>query len=337
MLVFQVPPRTVKFRGGPLPIFPAATLIHAELGPKELFGEATLTGRLTLKPGGHRVALSAEMSRGGISSGSGGRLPTLEVEGPFFDAKLNIKGNVATVEVAPASEALFRECVVLVADHLPALLSNAMQAPVEVIEVYGTVADQFFQVQVTGKFETVVKVPDLPEAIRRSMTRVTRLPKEVAAKVFAAHRYALQARRLAYASEYATQFVGERLLNLNKAVEILFGRDVDRMRQSLVDLGVRSEVIEVLAALRYVRDSIDVGHPASRPLTPKQFEDVHGFVFAIEEIVTWLLDFVVEAFADERLSLPHAKKKSERDRTLARLGEVVGKVKALRPDTFTVP
>ena len=46
-----------------------------------------------------------------------------------------------------------------------------------------------------------------------------------------AYRYLLQARRLAYASSHSTEFIAERLLNLYKAIEVVFGRNAEQLRK----------------------------------------------------------------------------------------------------------
>lgn len=337
MLILQIPPRVVIFTGGVLPTFPAAVTIHVDLGPKEAFGEADLTGKLTVLPPGHTLEMLPDLRNGGIRFKPGGRLALVSSVGPLFDARLVLHGARATIEHDCESDAALRRLIEIVENHVPALLSGPMRAPIEILSVSGTVASQEFRVEFRGTVETAARLADLPGDVSRKLERMQTLPADAAPRIFSAHRYLLQANRLRYASDYPSQFLGERLLNLYKVLEVLFGRDVDQLRTALAALRLRPEIIELLVGLVYVRDEGDVGHPAIHHLGAENYETVQRYILWIEEVVTWLLDHVLDSLAAEDFQLkPVSGSPSKRLQTLAKVALNVDRVNPLRPETFLI-
>lgn len=334
MLIFQVGPRVAIISGEALPVFPAFARAVVELAPKEVFGEADLTGKLSVMPPGHTVQMSADLRHGAIRFQPGGRLPVFSVTAPLFDANMSIEGSTATVELECQTDAAFRRMVELIEHQLPALLSAALNVPIDVVRMTGSVAGLPYRVEFRGVVETPIRTLNQPDAVRRKFDLMQQLPEDGAWRVFSAHRYLLQARRLRYASNYPSEFLGERLLNLYKAIEVLFGRDVQQVRRQLAELGLKPEVIELLAGLVYVRDEIDVGHPAIGSLDAKQYETLHQYADAVEEIIPWLLDHLVSRLAGDRFQLRRLKLSSKRRTTLEKVAKSVSSVNFLQPETF---
>jgi hypothetical protein len=335
MLILQMPPRSVSFEGQALPTFPAPTTIIVELGPAEAFGEGDLTGKLSTVPWGHTVQMSVDLRNGGIRFAPGGRLPTLASEGEAFGVKFTFRGRRLTIEHETSSEPAFRRLIELVEHQVPALLAASLRAPIEIVSFTGTVGASRFRVEVTGVTEAPLRTLDLGSEVKKKLGRLDGLPADDAARVFSAHRYLLQAHRLRYASEYPAQFVGERLLNLCKVLEVLFGRLTEDLRAQLKRLDLRPELIELLVGLVYVRDESDVGHPAIRHLDTKNYETVQRYVIWLEEVITWLLDHLVDRLVTTPFRLTAVgSSKSKRVDTLALVAEKIALVNPLQPDTF---
>jgi hypothetical protein len=255
----------------------------------------------------------------------------------LFDLALRVEGNVATVEGEVDSERALRHCIGIVLSDLPAFLSAALHAPVGVVKVDGTVSGQDFVVEVNGTFEQVIRVADFATSVTQKMERLRGLPADGAARVLAAHRYLNEARWLEYRVAHPPQFLGARLLNVQKALHVLLGYScVDELRETLRSLGVRDNVVELLAAVEYVRNQVDVGHPAVHPLSARGYHDVHRFAVFAVEVVTWLLDHVVEAAGSETFQFASldGTGNEKREETLARMGAVLDTVNPLQPGTF---
>lgn len=335
MLILQIPPRTVIFEGTSFPTFPARATINVKLAPEEAFGEADLSGKLSIVPHGHQVRMSTDLRNGGIRFQGGGRLPKLQAEGPLFDARIQLDGAHALVEHACPSEGAFKQLIRLVENQVPAVLSVPLRAPVEVVSVSGSVGPQRFRVEFCGVIEAPIRTADLTRDVQEKLERLQHLPAQAADRVFSAHRYLLQAYRLRYISEYPGQFLGERLLNLYKVLEVLFGRKADDLRASLQHLGLRDEVVELLVGLVYVRDESDVGHPAIQQLDAASYESVHKYVFWAEEVVTWLLDHLLDRLPTTENGLkPLNKSPSKRLGTLVAIARNINQVNPLQPHKF---
>lgn len=336
MLILQMPPRVVSFKADALPSFPAPVMIHVELEPKEVFGEAKLSGRLPIRPPGEQLQVAQGSTlHGGMRVTSVARLSKLSVAGPFFDASLEIEGSLASITFECLSPEAFTVAVKLAETTLPAILSAAVAAPVEAANVYGHVGEHFFELQFQGAMTDLILVDGRSARIQAKLDLLRKVPQGALTRIVSSHRYLLQARRLRYVSSFQSQFLGERLLNLCKAVEVLFGKKTTELRPELGKLGLRDEVIEMVVGLIYVRDESDVGHPALTPLSQDQFETVHGYAVGIEEIVAWLIDHVFEAANSGRIVLKGpTDKPPKRERTLTEIAKLVKSVNPLQPRTF---
>jgi hypothetical protein len=335
MLIHQIPSRVAKFEGTALPVFPAPVRFIATLGPAEVFGDADLSGRLFSHPPGAHVSMTANLERGGIRSAPGQRLTPPAVTADFFDTRIAVRGNTAVVTFECSSAGALETGVRVIADQLPAILSGALCEPVEITNLVGDVAGQSFRVEFEGTCYRVFRVPDADTKIRSELDRLRQLPADAAPRVFAAQRYAMQARWLRYYSEFPTQFAAERLLNLYKAIEVLFGRSVDELRTHLRSMRLRAAVVELVASLTYIRDEVDVGHPALATLTPDQHVVLQKYLLAMEDIVTWLIGHVIDELAAERFKLGQGKsRKRQRDRTIAATATWLEQINHLQPHTF---
>lgn len=337
MPILDIPNRVVKFTGAALPTYPAHVVVQAQLAPKELFGEEALSGRLSVFPPGCELKVRPDMWHGGVVPLPTGRLPRVAVTCPFFDLSLRIEGSLAAVEGELTSEDGFKRCIAYVASDLAAILSGALQGPVSVCEVFGTVADQFFTVEVAGTFERSVKTVDAAVALRQRMDLLARLPESGADRVFAAFRYINHSRWLSYVETFPAQFAGEQLLNLNKAIEALFPHgDMDALRTTLRSFGIKREVIELLVSIGYVRNQIDVGHSAIDRLSPSEHEAVHRFLSSATELVAWLVDHAIAVASkdDHAIRAYQPRPNKDRDRTFAAVTDLLWKVNPLHPNTF---
>jgi hypothetical protein len=308
-------------------------------------------------PPGAQLQLSAELHHGTIGiNGSKNQFPRMSVETSWFDVPLIIDGSVASTHFECKHPNSFFKCVDLFAEILPAVISSAVAAPIEVVRVYGEAGGVEFQAEFKGSISSLVKTADLSVMVAKKMELIDGIAQEDADRLFSAHRYLLQARRLKYVSTYATQFISERLLNMYKMTEVLFGRSVDNVRAALKHMRVRTNVAEMVASLCYIRDAVDVGHPAIQSLEPEEYETIRNFAIAIEEVMSWVLEYVTAELKAERFQFggnwgDGSKKKdkggrSEKKRTggkedrskvVSMAAAHLKSVQYLRPETFVEP
>ena len=322
-----------------MPSFPAPCSVQALLRPKEIFGEAQLTGKLVVSPGGHKVEMEPDMWHGGIVKKPGGRFSRLLATGSFFDVPFRLEGNVAIVEGTIDSEASLKRCIHLVGNDLPAFLSAALHGPVSVTDVFGTIGDVPYEVEVKGTFESVLKTIDAKARVEDTFKRLAELPAVGAERVFAAYRYLNHVRWLAYVESHPLQFIGEQLLNLNKAVEVLIQHSSrDDLRDQLRNLGLREEAVQLVASLGIIRNEVDVGHSAIELLTGEEHLNLHRFIVQAIELVRWLVEHVTVLSNTGRFE-PKAvtPSKGKRETMLAQVGQLLDKVNPLHPETLLEP
>jgi hypothetical protein len=106
----------------------------------------------------------------------------------------------------------------------------------------------------------------------------------------AACAYVHAAERLAEAGTGPSEFMPEILLNLVKALEVLFGGSRDRIREGLAALGYSEAEREgVFIPLVLLRHDMDVGHAKLSSYSRGVLDEVYGFVLdaplAIKELV----------------------------------------------------
>lgn len=161
------------------------------------------------------------------------------------------------------------------------------------------------------------------------LRKVSQLP-EGSERIFSAHRYLNQARRLRNASAHPGEFLGERMVNLYKILEALFAtRQVDEIRDHLRKLAVPHDLRELFCSIVYVRDQLDGGHMALHPLEPAEYEAIHEFAHSAEDAATWLILHVVDKSASGSFRIKRSEP-SDRSRLI---GEIT-KRREIRLDPY---
>lgn len=336
MPIPQVPSRVIKFRGAK-PSFPATVELQAELIPKELFGLEPLSGRLLLHPQGEKVELTTDLFTGGIKSEARtAKLPFPRTASCFFDLAFNLHKDIAKVSGELSSGVALERAVHLVAAHLPGMLATALNAPVDIADMFGTLGDQFFTVEVRGTFERVVRVTDVGEAISNDLKLLRSLPAARADRIFAAQRYFNQVLWLSYSARHPQQFAAERLLNLNKVLEVLYphGSKVENLRTQLKKLKLRREVRELFASVVYIRNQVDVAHAKLGFLNQDDFSAFHEFLLFATEMTGWLIRHTVELTIDDSGHHKQPTVSASSIPALAKAKELMVCVNPLRPQEF---
>ncbi|WP_437607058.1 hypothetical protein WMF20_40145 [Sorangium sp. So ce834] len=205
-----------------------------------------------------------------------------------------------------------------------------------------------FEVEAVGTFYRVLATDDRSQRIGQFLTSISKIDPGATERVFAAQRYLHQALWLGYAARHPQQFAGERLLNLHKAIEVLYpySGSIDNLRVSLAEQGLKKELVELFASLAVLRNSVDVGHVKLGTMTSAEFNSFHKFLLYTTQLTSWLIERAVESNAakdleNNTLAKPDAGSPSEeQDRTsdLAKTMSMVDKwvqdVDPLKPATF---
>ena len=154
MPVTQIAQRIITFRHDAEPTFPANAKVLARLGPPELFGAAPLSGKLRIAaPDTQSPTLQLDLLHGGLARGGGARLPARGLESNLLGWPFFLNGSDAVVRATVHDTEEFERCIRVVADYLPAFLSAALEAPVEVAHLGGQLGDLPFEACAVGRFD----------------------------------------------------------------------------------------------------------------------------------------------------------------------------------------
>lgn len=314
MLILQISPRNCRFLA-PTPAFPCDVKIQGRLSPGEVFNGEPRTGRLPLHATGHDVQAKVDQN-GSIRFESSGRIDPVEFQGTFFDVPLRVVQGVLEIETRLTSATQLCELLAQLQIYLPAFLSSATPVAVSLRDLRGSAGNIDFVFEFAGSAPVALvatTAEDLTRGFTDKLKAVSMVP-DGAQRLWAAHRYLMQAHRLRERSEDMHDFAGERLLNLYKAIEVLFGRDAHELRKQLALLGVEKNVAEgLLVSLLYVRDGLDSGHPAMTPLRGEEYVLLHSLALRAENGVAWLLGRLCEALAAGEYQLPASGSPSKKN------------------------
>lgn len=307
MFMPQTPPRAILFEGK-APSFPATVTVWADLEPAELFGTSERSGLLPIFAPGQALETLANAQHGAVRFGSGGHLERVSFASTFFGIPIRVEEAKLLATWRCDSMSDLAGALRALELHVPALLAASVPAPVGLGRMEGTVGGSAFKYE----FNAAVQFELFVEASRSFAAHMTdRLEalQELHAhgvdvrRLLSAHRWLLQARRLRYASVHPAEFLGERLSNLARAVEVLLDPSVDRLREKLQMLAVPEEVAEgLIVALVGVSDEL-IAQPAIQELAEEEHEMLYAFAERAEGGVSWLLDHVIEALRAGRFAL----------------------------------
>jgi hypothetical protein len=94
-------------------------------------------------------------------------------------------------------------------------------------------------------------------------------------------------------------------------------KHVDVMRAEVKKLGVDKKVVDLFSSVAYLRDQIDVGHPALTPLTEqKDFDAVLRTAHLAEHALAGLLRHIAREVSAKRYALPGRSGGSNKRETL---------------------
>jgi len=225
------------------------------------------------------------------------------------ECRVSVRGDRLSVGVTCPTERRFLEAVEFVRQTLPAYLSAAVPAPVSVHTIDGACGGVPFELTYLSRTDVPVYAADGPtlSAWMASYLEDVGSIEGDALRFTSAHRYLMQVRQLDYVAPGHNLFLGERILNIAKALEVLWPgeKHVDLMRSELKKLGVDKKVADLFASIAYLRDQIDVGHPALTLLTEQQdFDAILRTALLAEDALAGLLRHIARAITAKRYSLP---------------------------------
>jgi hypothetical protein len=296
MFTYQVRPRTFRHEPEKPLGFPAQSEVRFHFQPLQPFGVEAGGGRTAVRAVAASALFNANSGEHTIESKTPLRALDVTVEEPI--RKVQLIGNVLSVSQHVESGQELARMIEGIYFVLPLLLNVSFADPPYVERVDGTVGGSPFRWELSNwrmEFRTTTQEVQESAAVQ-AWTRLQVLEPPERRRLLAGLHHFHTACRLARRGSTAGEFVAEVILNLAKALEVLFppggdGRTRDAARTALRQLGfddarVEGDFIPAIA----LRNEIDVGHVELGLFTMDQLKIIHAFTERAEAAFRELFD-----------------------------------------------
>jgi hypothetical protein len=240
MLTYQLQDRVLYVDSGNTLTFPGQAEIEVRLGPPTVFGQSDAPSRVFIPPGaGREVQFLWDGQTGRVTFQSIPPLEPLEVTVQWPSARLELKGDVLRYERRCNDVEDLVACIQAFQYVFPALLNVDFPEPPHIVSIIGRVNDVPFcwlYRNVESPFARVT-ADRLEQFVFSAVGRLMIVQETSQRRLMASLHYFHVATRLLTAGTSIWEFMPECVLNLCKALEVLFGNSRDEIRTQLVHLG----------------------------------------------------------------------------------------------------
>lgn len=272
--------------------------LRMTLAPGELFGVDPLSGDLPLAPVGS-VLHSVPSEYEGLNVRAEGKFKKQLFQSTFLNVPFKMDGNVATFWFVPGSLDGLCQFSVYVEALFPALFSGLCHAPVSVVSIEGEIHGvRFFAKNIIGVSRSIFCSPD-PIPFKEHFDKIS-TETWPAIWLVSAFQYLQQSDRLRYARTQTAAYLSERILALAKSLEAVFPTKVEKMRDGLRELRVKSDYIDVLSSIRYLRNQVDVGHVSFVRMDSDSLQDVIHCADLASDVIRALLSMLLTNVDEQR-------------------------------------
>lgn len=288
--------------------FPNQLKVYVKLAPPESFGTKDGYSRLILH--NRKASLLWNANTGRVVSRSDPPLEPLEVILESPNTRFSMSGD--SIEYNCPCEDLDHliGCLNGFQYVLPAFLNIKFPDPPVVEHIKGSIGGVDFRWEhreMAHAFRTLT-VEILEKHVVDSMNFLQLFHGAKNRRLLAAIHYFYICSRLLVAGHSQWEFMAEGVLNLCKALEILFGRSKDAVRNGLQSLGYTTEEVEGdYIPLFILRDSLDIAHPRIAIFKPEDLRTLYMFLFNSEDRFRNLFERALKAVEDSSFELPQEK------------------------------
>jgi hypothetical protein len=284
MLTYQFQRRRIKIiASGPMK-FPNKMVIKIQLSPPEAFGTSDRHSRLALIGRETNFLLNGNTGRIRILS-----KPPLEpihaiIESP--ERRFELKGDVFQYESPCKDEKELEGHLIIFVHVFPAMLNIYFADPPTVLQTQGQVGETVFRwEQVDTQFiMNPVSPEDIVKNVSEAFHNLEIMGGAKNRRLAAALYYFYTVSRLIVTGNSDWEFMAEVILNLCKALQILFGNKRDDVRKDLSKLGYTKDEIEGdFIPIMILRDDFDVGHPMVNIFSRKQLDILYLYLGNVEK------------------------------------------------------
>lgn len=285
--------------------FPNTLVVTAKLSPPVIFGVENDYSRLVVHES--KVHLIWNANTGRVQSKSEPSLSPLDVTVEQPDKKFVLKGDVLTYTFPCESLDQLLGCLNGLQFVFPAFLNLKFPDPPTVEYIKGKLGDVAFRWEHKRMIHSFT--PHTSEILEEHVAEFAKFPALVYGtknrRLVAAMYYFYTSSRLLVSGHSQWEFMAECILNLCKALEILFGREMDAIRDGLSKLGYETEEIEGdYIPLVILRNVLDVAHPRIAIFPQDSLSTLHEYLSNTESRFRKLLEKAITAINEGKLKLP---------------------------------
>jgi hypothetical protein len=286
--------------------FPNRLHVKVKLAPPQQFGASNGYSRLYVH--GRKVEFLWDANTGRFGFQSDPPLEPLGVAVNSPSTQFSLIGDVINYDRPCATMDDLLACLSGFQYVLPALLNLKFPDPPVVEFVQGTLGNVEFRWEHQEGYHHFrpLSVDALEQHVADSLNWFPLFSENAKRRLLAAIIYFYVASRLLVAGHSQWEFMAESVLNLNKALEILFGESRDLIRNGLSKLNYTEDEIEGdFIPLTILRDLLDVAHPRSARFKQDDLRIVYQFVASCEERFRDLLQRAIDGISNHSFNLPN--------------------------------
>lgn len=286
--------------------FPNTLVVTAKLSPPVIFGVGNDYSRLVVHQSKAHLIWNANTGR--VQCKSEPPLSPLDVTVVGPDTKFILQGDTLTYTCPCESLDQLLGCLNGLLFVFPAFLNLKFPDPPTVENIKGKLGDIEFRWEHSRMVHSFT--PQTSEILEEHVAEFTKILPLISGtknrRLVAAIYYFYTSSRLLVSGHSQWEFMAECILNLCKALEILFGREMDSIRDGLKNLGYDSEEIEGdYIPLVILRNVLDVAHPRIAIFPQKSLSTLYVYLSNTETRFRKLLEKAITAINDGELELPH--------------------------------
>jgi hypothetical protein len=223
------------------------------------------------------------------------------------NTKVDLKGDLLIYEVPCENVQELEGSIQALLYALPAVLNIEFPEPPVVEWITGSVNGTLFRYEHSeAQFLTPVVTKDsLEEGFARSIDRLILASGAPNRRLLAGLHYFHVSERLLEAGHSQWEFMAESVLNLDKALSIMFGGSHEAVRRELAVLGYAPEQIErQFIPLMILRSKLDVAHPRLAVFKQSQLRVVYQYLVDAPEHFSKLFKLVFQKLEDGEYEFP---------------------------------
>jgi len=294
MTYFLLQHRYIRSESDDEPSFPAELVATIQFGPEDAFGVPGNPPRTTAK----RAAPARLLwnPNEGVSLWEGEPIEAIKSNLTAGSLRAEWAGNKLTLKDKVPSMENANRLVLSANQILPAVLSFRLRVFVWIKEFLVDINGSAFRLETAHhRFGITIATTEHNQNEAIKAVNDWGNTKEHSLRLIMAMYYFRQAKRLAALEPDRQSMTAEVVLNLTKAIEVIFSSKRDRLREKAREWGFDSDFIEQkIVPLFLIRNELDVAHVASAPLTSEQHQSLIDFASMALSHVYTLLSRIVE-------------------------------------------